>query len=162
MILVIGYGNPLRGDDGVGQLLACHLAERNPQPDVAVLPCHQLTPELAEPVSRARVAVFIDVCLSEHPGEMRCRTVVPAPAGGAFTHNVSPESLLAAARDLYGSEPVGIVLTIGAQAFGFGEALSPAMQAALPRLLDDVEQVIRMECLLEAIDGSHSRSRNRD
>ena len=61
--LIIGYGNPLRGDDGLGWRAAEQLAEIIPQSEAEVIACHQLTPELAEPISRARLVIFIDMSL---------------------------------------------------------------------------------------------------
>ena len=55
--LVIGYGNPLRGDDAVGQEIAQALwAERDRLPELegAVFAwAHQLTPEMAVGASEA-------------------------------------------------------------------------------------------------------------
>src|SRR5271169_1528567 len=51
--LIIGYGNPLRSDDGfgwhAGRLLAQSLADQ----DAKIITCHQLTPELAETLSQS-------------------------------------------------------------------------------------------------------------
>jgi hydrogenase maturation protease len=48
--LIIGYGNPLREDDGVGWQVADQLL-KNSEGSIKVLTAHQLTPELAEPIS---------------------------------------------------------------------------------------------------------------
>lgn len=58
--LIIGYGNPLRGDDGLGWHVAQRLAAVLPQHRARIEVCHQLTPELAEPISRADLVIFID------------------------------------------------------------------------------------------------------
>ena len=58
--LVIGYGNTLRADDGLGPAVAERLGSEWADEDVGVLSCQLLTPELAEPVSRAEIVVFID------------------------------------------------------------------------------------------------------
>lgn len=50
-VLVLGYGNPLRSDDGLGWRVAVELFRANASVDVLVLPCHQLTPDLAETAS---------------------------------------------------------------------------------------------------------------
>jgi len=55
--LVIGIGNPLRGDDGVGTWLAeqaAVLTAAEPDGPVAVRSVQQLTPELAEELGRAQ------------------------------------------------------------------------------------------------------------
>ncbi|HEY9173382.1 MAG TPA: hydrogenase maturation protease, partial [Verrucomicrobiae bacterium] len=52
-LLVIGYGNTLRRDDGIGPKVAEAVAELN-LPGVRSLACPQLTPELAEPIAHAK------------------------------------------------------------------------------------------------------------
>jgi hydrogenase maturation protease len=136
--LVIGYGNRLRCDDGVGQyaalILACFVSLENSE----FITCHQLTPELVEPVSRADLVIFIDACEGDTPGQITRRRVSPAKTEGAFTHNVSPETLLAGAFELYGRSPRALLYTVTGQEFGYGEWLSQAVQAALPRLLKEI------------------------
>src|SRR5208282_6599133 len=66
--LVIGYGNPLRSDDGFGWHASRLLAEALTGRDVEVITCHQLTPELAHPLSQCRRAVFIDADAQGEPG----------------------------------------------------------------------------------------------
>jgi hypothetical protein len=58
-LLVIGYGNELRGDDGVGPKTAMAVSEWH-FPGVKTMVCHQLTPDLAEPIAAAERVVFID------------------------------------------------------------------------------------------------------
>jgi len=65
--LVIGIGNPLRGDDGVGALLAEQAAlftAADPDGPVAVRSVQQLTPELAEELARLEAVLFIDAWLA--------------------------------------------------------------------------------------------------
>src|SRR5205823_6351255 len=57
--VVIGYGNDLRGDDGVGQRVALSVACWR-QPGVMALALHQLTPELTTWLVRATFAIFVD------------------------------------------------------------------------------------------------------
>ena len=59
--LILGCGNTLRGDDGVGPWL-CAWAERRlcSEPGVRVIARQQWTPELAEDVAAADAVVFID------------------------------------------------------------------------------------------------------
>jgi hydrogenase maturation protease len=143
--LIIGYGNPLRSDDGFGwhasRLIARELAGRNAE----VITCHQLTPELAEPLSRCSRAVFIDADTEGDPGDIRCRDVQPqAPSSSALTHSCSPAGLLASAATLYGHCPQAVVITVSAQSFGFGDSLSPVVSAALPKVVD---RVLQFACL---------------
>jgi hydrogenase maturation protease len=140
-VLIIGYGNPLRSDDGFGwhasRLIAGELAGH----DVEVITCHQLTPELAEPISQSSQAVFIDADAEGEPGEIHWRELLPqAPSSSAFTHTCSPAGLLASAVRLYGRCPQAVLITVSAQSFDFGDSLSPIVSAALPKVVDRVRQ----------------------
>ena len=55
--LVIGYGNSLRGDDGAGPYAARLLQNMNDEGGWDIVACHQLTPELAETISRASLVI---------------------------------------------------------------------------------------------------------
>lgn len=135
--LIIGYGNPLRSDDAFGWHGSRLLAQALVGQDVKVIACHQLTPELAEPLSKCRRAVFIDADAQGKPGEIHRRSVRPqAQESSAFTHTCTPSGLLASARQLYGRRPRAIVITVSAQSFEFGDALSPVVSAALPKVVD--------------------------
>jgi hydrogenase maturation protease len=138
MLLVIGYGNPLRADDGIGQVVANRLADRLRSPAVRIITAHQLTPELAEPISRASMAIFIDACEGERPGAVACKTVALEAIDGAFTHHSTPATLLTAARELYGNSPAGLLISIVGMSFDYGTELSPQMTNALPHLTEQL------------------------
>lgn len=150
--LIIGYGNPLRGDDGLGRYAARRLRERISLPELQVIESHQLTPEMAEPISESEVTVFIDADQSTAPGEVRLCRLDPAPAETpSLTHHVSPRSLLSLAEILYGNRPEAYLLSAGAAAFAFEEALSPIADAAL-------EKVVECACHLVRTGGNNEVS----
>ncbi len=136
--LVVAYGNPLRGDDGVGWQAAI-LLSRELKEQVQVLARHQLTPELAETLSEASRVIFIDAACEGPAGQVRCQKVEgTSGAAQPFTHHVAPADLLAAAQHLYGHAPAGYLITINGDSFGYTETLSPAVQAALPNVVAQV------------------------
>jgi hydrogenase maturation protease len=140
--LVIGYGNPLRGDDAVGYLAAeALLCDAS-----ASLRCkalHQLTPELAADLAETDLAIFIDAACDNERGEVACRQVLPQSAApGGFTHQLTPEVLLGLTRQLYGTCPEAVLFSVGADSFGYGDALSEPVRAALPGLLERVRAAI--------------------
>jgi hydrogenase maturation protease len=150
--LVIGYGNPLRADDGlgwiVGQRLRTDLSGGRYSGDVVVLAEHQLTPELAEPISRARLVVFIDAREGDLPGWVDCRVVDPTgDASLTFSHDVDPPSLLRMARLLYGTCPIGVVVSVVGEAFGYGTVLSPVVQAAVPKVIQCIRELLTDDAL---------------
>ncbi len=141
-ILILGYGNPLRSDDGLGWQVAVQLFRANKSPDVLVLPCHQLTPELADPISHAETVFFIDSSREGTPGEFRCGEIRSQPGPVSFTHNLSPAGLLDLSSELFGCCPRAYLLTICGQSFEVGESLSSTVNDRLPELKGRVRELI--------------------
>ena len=143
-VLIIGYGNPLRSDDAFGWQASQMIARELTNHDARVITCHQLTPELAEPLSLCTHAVFIDADVAGEPGEIHWREVHPqASSSPALTHTCSPAGLLSSAAQLYGRSPQAVAITVTAQSFEFGDTLSPVVAEALPKV---VERVLQFAC----------------
>ena len=143
MLLLIGYGNPLRTDDGVGQVVAETIAT-SPETSsfrgiLETIACHQLLPEHAETISQADRVIFVDVEAGPAPGQISLREIEPDAAGSAGQiHDFTPQTLLAYAKLLYGHAPPATLITVGGYFFEHGEGLSPEMTAVLPALLAQV------------------------
>ena len=157
MILVIGYGNPLCGDDGIGPYAVEQLelgADAEARGDVECLTFRQLTPELAEPISRADTVIFVDAAAGGAPGYITCRELMPLArppitAPGAFTHHVKVAVLLENARLLYGKYPPAYLYTVSGENFNLGDSFSSEVEAALPSLLDQLKARIA-QCMNSA------------
>lgn len=141
--LVIGYGNPLRGDDGAGWDAAFALRAACAGEPLEILTVQQLTPELAEDVSRAQQVVFIDAAIDTPPGVVCVREIHAGDVPGGFTHHCDPARLLALATAVFGRGPVqGWVATIGAERFDCEECLSASVRHALPLLVERVRELL--------------------
>lgn len=138
-LLVIGYGNELRSDDGVGPKVAAALDALN-LPQVRVIACHQLMPELAEPVSQAEKVVFVDAAINAKL-EPELRDLEPAGAGQIMAHAADPRTVLALARDLFGHAPPAWWLTIPTENMEFGETLSPVAQRGLNLAVAEIQKL---------------------
>jgi hydrogenase maturation protease len=123
--LVIGYGNKLRGDDGVGQHVAREI-EAQGWRGARAMAVHQLTPELAEPISAARHVCFVDA-RADGIGGVVCGSVQPlnGPVDGS-THAFGPAELLSLAQIAYGHCPSATLVTIPGASFDLSETLSTA------------------------------------
>ncbi|MGD0875987.1 MAG: hydrogenase maturation protease [Acidimicrobiales bacterium] len=143
-VLIICYGNPIRGDDGAGWRAAELLADDPRAVGAQVLARHQLTPELAEDVSRASLLVLVDA--SEEPGVAGSVSVYPVPdspkAGSAFSHHVDPTHLLQLAATLFGQSPRAVQVSIRVADIDPGTALSAPVEAGMPMLVDAVIDLI--------------------
>jgi hydrogenase maturation protease len=122
-LLVIGYGNELRGDDGVGPKVAAAVSEWNLL-RVRAIACPLLTPELAEPISQTRIAVFVDAAL-DAPTDVRLRQLEPNESSQIMTHAADPRTILALARDVFERAPQAWWLTIPVLNVDLGQELSP-------------------------------------
>jgi hydrogenase maturation protease len=133
-VLVLGYGNPLRSDDRLGWQVAVELFRTNTSPEVEVLPCHQLTPELAEPASIADTVLFIDCTRDGQPGEVRCEELRPQSDSGSLTHDLTPSALLALTSELYGFWPKAYLLSIRGECYEPGDSFSAPVTSRVPEL----------------------------
>lgn len=123
-MLVIGFGNELRGDDGVGPRVARIVAEWN-WPELAGIAVHQLTPELAAEVAKADRVVFVDASV-DVDGPVRWRSISAETAPASLGHVVTPRWLLGMAEQMFGHTPEAWFVTIPARNLGYGEVLSSA------------------------------------
>jgi len=90
-VLIIGYGNPLRCDDGIGWRAAQAIMQAWPEKQVRVEAAHQLLPEMADWLAEASHVIFIDACWNLIPGRIRSREIHPETTGTAsMTHQFSP------------------------------------------------------------------------
>jgi hydrogenase maturation protease len=140
-LLVIGYGNTLRSDDAVGPKVAeaieaLHLA------GVRTITCGILTPELADPISKAGSVVFVDASL-EDAGGVKLRELSPADSAQVFAHAADPRTLLALARDVLGRAPPGWWLTIPTESLAIGEELSTKAQNGIAEAVWIIRKLAR-------------------
>jgi hydrogenase maturation protease len=138
MILVIGYGNTLRGDDGIGPAVAAKITG----PRVLSLAVLQLTPELAESLASAEAAVFIDARLGPVSPAVAVESLSAAHTAPE-AHTSDPRGLLALAHALYGRAPSAWLVSVAGVDFGLKETLSPTGQHHARLAQEQVENLIR-------------------
>lgn len=143
-VLVIGFGNPLRGDDGAGWRVAELLCDDPRAAGARVLARHQLTPELAEDVAKARLLVLVDASAEPNrAGEISSSPLQSRPRSGAlYSHHVDPAGLLELATALYGQAPPAVQVSVGAADLELGTELSALVDAAMGALVETVIELI--------------------
>jgi hydrogenase maturation protease len=124
-ILIVGYGNELRGDDAAGPVAARNLAALNLH-GVRVLVTQQLTPDLAETVAQATAVIFIDATAVGGRNEATLNRIQPDPEAVISAHIGQPPGLLALSLALYGTAPPAWMAHIPARHFDLGSSLSEA------------------------------------
>jgi hydrogenase maturation protease len=135
-LLVIGYGNTLRGDDGVGPRVAEAIEKLN-LPGVRTLACPMLTPELADPIARAAKVIFVDAAV-DAPKDVQWRKLEPNETSQLMAHAADPRTMLALARDVFGRTPEAWWLTIPAVDLGFREEFSPEVKKGFAEAVEKI------------------------
>jgi len=135
-VLVLGYGNPGRQDDGLGPAAAAEIDSLG-WSNLTAFDTYQLNIEDAIDVAAHDVVWFVDAAKGgEAPYAVH--DVAPAAAVEFTSHILRPEALLAIARQCYGASPKAFLLAIRGYEFEFVEALTPRardnLQAALAML----------------------------
>ena len=142
-VLVIGYGNSLRGDDGLGPHVASLLSQQVDPAAVHILTPQQLTPDLAERVAASRMTILIDARVGNVAGRIHHSLVsIPDRAAPTFQHHITPESLAGVTHALYRVSPLMHLFTAEAGSFEIREGLSPELLAAAEDLVGQVMNLL--------------------
>ncbi len=143
-VLMIGYGNASRRDDGVALHILRRLRaklglavddlddeeEGEMDPELGMLVVHQLGPELAESISQYEYVIFLDAHVEGTLWEpVHWQEITPGYRPNIVTHHLKPESVLALCHSLYQRSPKGYVLSVLGTDFDFGDELSPETSA---------------------------------
>jgi hydrogenase maturation protease len=123
-ILIIGIGNPSRGDDALGPLLIERL-EALALPNVELLTDFQLQVEFSLDLQQRQQVIFVDASLTASP-PFTFTPVIAAEDTSYSSHALSPSAVLHAYQKLFGEPPPAYVLAIRGEAFELGEGLSEA------------------------------------
>jgi hydrogenase maturation protease len=144
-ILIIGYGNTLRCDDGAGIALAKQLVAHWQRQHISatLLTVTQLTPELAADIAAAGViaVVFVDAAAGGLGQSVQVHPVDSTVASPGLGHHLDPVALLVYTRLLYGCTLPAWLVTVPGTDFEHGTTLSTEVQALLntaPALADQV------------------------
>ena len=161
-ILVIGYGNPGRLDDGLGPALARIIAGRN-LPGLRTDSDYQLSVEDAAAVAEVDRVIFVDADTSGPEPFWMKRLTLGSIRPSFSSHSVSPEGVLALATELFDAKTEAWILGIRGYEFNeFGEGLSPRARENLNAASEYLEEAIRTGNLEEVRpEGAERASRPR-
>jgi hydrogenase maturation protease len=141
--LIVGFGNSLRGDDAIGEIVAQAFKGEAAIDGADVVICLQLTPELAERLAVVDLVIFIDAAAGTQPGCITITQVQRAPAlTMGLVHHLNPEELLFLSSSLYGRSPAAFLVAVGAGSLELGEGLSAPVAAAVPAVIAAVRQLM--------------------
>ena len=128
-LLVLGVGNPSRGDDALGSLFVERASELlSAEVDaglVEFLTDFQLQVEHSLDLAGRERVVFVDASVkADAPYEYR--RVEPRRDESFSSHAMSPAAVLDTHRTIVGEPPPAWVLAIRGESFELGDGLSPA------------------------------------
>ncbi len=149
-IIILGWGNSQRQDDGLARIALERLELTGLPPEVELVHADQLLPEHAAIASQADVLIFVDASTTGPPGEIRVERVF---ADGKFpspSHHLSPSSLLTLLQTVYGVAPEAYCATLRGETFEFGEGLSASTEELLPSFVTEISRIVREQAPLLA------------
>ncbi len=156
-VLLVGYGNLSRRDDGVAFHIIARLRRRLGLPEQTVeedtldaqpatMLVHQLGPEMAETLARYDAVVFIDAHVAGTDwSPVHWQEITPALRPSMVSHHLKPGVLLSLAGSLYGHAPRGYILSVLGADFDFGEELAPATLALAEEAVERLLAFLRAE-----------------
>ncbi len=144
MVAVIGYGNMLRGDDGIGIVAVRQIKDFVKGLNVDTYEYHQLTIDVLPVLSVYEKIIFIDCSTDISHGEVLCHQI---ESDNTFTltmtHHLTPQQILQLLEVLYNKNPSGYICKVGGRAFDFGCGISKEVKDSTPRLIEDCMRLIK-------------------
>jgi len=147
-VRVLVCGEALRGDDGAA-IRAAELLPEDVRALADVLGVGQLNIETLLELPNGVAVIVADAAVGVAAGEVVTLPLNrPARHGGsgaipASSHSLPPDQVVALAAAMRGSPLDGSFVGIGGSEFGFGERLSPAVEAGLPAFANVIAAEIR-------------------
>jgi hydrogenase maturation protease len=144
-VLVYGYGNPGRQDDGLGAALIRRLEEAR-LPGVNLECNYQLNIEDADTVSSYGAVIFADAA-REAQAPYLFHKISPAAEIAFTTHAMSPESVLALCHDIHGKAPEAYLLAMSGHDWDMAEGLSERAEINLNAAFEFVRNLLSLGSL---------------
>jgi hydrogenase maturation protease len=141
-ILLYGYGNPGRQDDGLGPRIAAAI-EKLRFDHVAVDANYQPHIEDAAEIAEHDLVLFVDTTVEDVESYF-VRQLHPAKKITFTSHLVSPESILAMCEDMYGRVPEAWIIGIRGYEFEYREGFSEHAWRNYRQALDFITSLIRL------------------
>lgn len=157
-ILIIGYGNPGRADDGLGPVFADELEKMNLK-NIVVESDYQLSVEYAYDIAKNEVAILVDADTScEEPFEIK--KVIPSQVFSFSSHSISPGSLAALTKEYSGVEKDIYLIGIRGYEFNsFKEELSWKAKINLNKAVETIGNILKYSSIAELREKLNNMSR---
>jgi hydrogenase maturation protease len=151
-ILIYGYGNPGRQDDGIGERfvkMTEEWIEKEKISEISTDCNYQLNIEDSATIGGYDTVFFVDASIVEEVENYKLEVVEPNDATIEFTmHAVSTSYVVDLCRKIYGRTPKTYVLHIKAYEFDFVEELTPKAKDNMEAAFLFLKAFIRKELKL--------------
>lgn len=158
--IILGYGNPDRGDDGIAYHLLNELIQKystkkedlsnfqeagilDLNPEIDLWYNLQLIPEVAQDLANYEHAIFLDAHTAEIPELILVKELTPAYKNSPFTHHLTPGSCLDLAEKLYQHAPHATLITVRGYSFDFSRELSSETTRLAEQALHIIGELIQ-------------------
>jgi hydrogenase maturation protease len=145
-ILIYGYGNPGRQDDGLGAAFISKMEEwlkHNPVPGINLDCNYQLNIEDAEHIAHKDLVIFVDAS-QEEIESFSFSAINPSDARVEFTmHAVSPAFVVDLCRKMFHRAPEAYLLHIKGYEWDFSEVLSELATRNLEAAFNFITGIIK-------------------
>lgn len=144
---IVGYGNPQRRDDGLGQYVVAGLERKFMNREgLRFLVRHQLDPDLVEELREAESVVLVDATMdSLEEGWRWTRVASQLERLPVLSHTLEPGFLVGLLGLLYGREPTTWLLAIQGDDFKLGEGLSPRAEERAHQVIAELAKFVSKE-----------------
>ncbi len=140
-MLLFGYGNPGRGDDGLGPALI-EAASPHAPASLICLSDMQLQVEHVSDLADMQLVLFADADMS-CAAPVMLEEIYPVQDVSYTSHAMTPQALLHAFQQLYGiNAPPAFLLRMRGYQFELGDAFSAQAQHNLKAALHLVQQLV--------------------
>jgi hydrogenase maturation protease len=144
-ILIYGYGNPGRQDDGLGNAFVDRMeqwAQENEIEGIAFDSNYQLNIEDAAEIAEYDLVIFADASTEEIDDFIL--TPVDASTQVTFTtHAASPGYIVDLCKQIYKRTPAAFLMHIRGYEWSFKEGLSPSAVANLHRAVEHTVEALK-------------------
>jgi hydrogenase maturation protease len=121
-ICIIGIGNTLRSDDGIGAHI-CSELDKERLPGVFTLIVQQINTEMIEPLLAYEYLLFVDAAVDRDEVSVR-PLATESGATIASSHSMSVTMFRDLAKNLYSKQPEIFLCAVPGEDFDLGEKLS--------------------------------------
>ncbi len=160
--IILGYGNPDRGDDGVAYHLLNELIRKysarkedltdfqeagilDLTPEIDLWYNLQLIPEISQDLANYEHAIFLDAHTAEIPEPIFVKEITPGYKNSPFTHHLTPGSCLELAERLYQHAPHATLVTVRGYSFDFSRELSVETKKLAEQALNTIIEMIEKD-----------------